>query len=244
MKLLTDITYKTIADQDLKLDLYLPDTDTADLLIYFHGGGMEAGDKADNKKLYENLVSRGKAVISANYRMYPTAAFPEFIIDAASVIAWAKQHLAEYITPGKFFIGGSSAGAYLTAMLAYAPNYLGEHDIRTTDIAGYIINSAQMTTHFNVLREKGIDNRKIVVDEAAPIYFIGPDMSFPNVLILAADADMPCRLEQNQMFIKSLEMFGCPKEKVKFLLMEGFNHCGYDQLELFFDIVYNYMQEA
>ena len=236
-----DLIYKTVDGQDLKLDLYLPEADCADLLIYFHGGGIEAGDKENNRNMYENLVGRGKAVISANYRMYPTAVFPQFLEDAASVVNWAKENLKQYITPGKFFIGGSSAGAYLTAMLAYDTHYLGAHGIKTTDIAGYIINSSQMTTHFNVLREHGIDSRKIVVDEGAPVYFIGPDTVFPNVFILTADADMPCRLEQNQMFLKTLEMFGCPAEKVKFTLMKGYGHCKYDGTEQFFDMIYDYM---
>ena len=239
MEIIKDIIYGTEAPESQVLDLYLPDDTEADLFIYFHGGGLEHGDKSC--KIVDNVFARGKAVISANYRMYPKAAFPDFLEDAAMVVNWAKEHISEYKKVNKIFIGGSSAGAWLTAMLALDPQYLGKYGIKTTDITGYIINSAQMTTHFNVLRERGIHTKRIMVDEAAPVYFVNENTVFPNMYIIVSDNDMACRLEQNLMFIKTLEMFGCPAEKRVYKLMEGFKHCQYDGNEDFADILCDYM---
>ncbi len=83
----------------------------------------------------------------------------------------------------------------LLPSLAYAPDYLGKHGIKTSDIAGYIIDSAQMTTHFNVLRERGLHTKCIRVDETAPVYYLNADTYFPNVFIIVADQDMACRYE-------------------------------------------------
>lgn len=239
MKLIKDIIYGTQDPKSQVLDLYLPDTETADVLIYFHGGGIESGSK--EQSFLSQFTEQGKAVISADYRMYPTAVFPEFIEDAAAVVKWAIDHMEEYIHVKNLFVSGSSAGAYLTAMLAYAEDYLGKHGICNTDITGYIIDSAQMTTHFNVLRERGIDSRRIVVDEAAPVYFVTDKTHFPNALVLVSDNDMPCRPEQNLMFLKTLEMFHCPSEKIVYKLMEGYTHCGYTGNDTFIALLNEYM---
>ena len=242
MKIFKDINYGSNGNKNQVLDLYIPDCEVTDLLIYFHGGGLEFGDK--NSVLVENMAKQGKAVISANYRMYPDAVFPEFLEDAAMAVNWAVKNIAGYIKVNKIFVGGSSAGAWITAMLAFAPQYLEKYNIQTTEITGYIINSAQMTTHFNVLREKGINTKRIVIDEAAPIYYINENTVFPNVFIIVADNDMACRLEQNQMFLKTMEVFGAPVERIRYKLMEGFRHCAYDRLEEFAEILINYMNDT
>lgn len=240
MKLIQDIIYGTEAPESQKLDLYLSEGEEADLFIFFHGGGLENGRK-ENCLLFDRLAVGGKAIISANYRMYPNAAFPDFLEDAAMVVNWAKKHMKEYQKINKLFVGGSSAGAWMTAMLAFDPTYLAKYDIATTDVTGYIINSAQTTTHFNVLRERGLNTKRIMVDDAAPVYFLNENTVFPNVYIIVSDDDMPCRLEQNLMFMKTMEMFGCPSEKLTYKLMKGFKHCRYDKTEEFTDMLIDYM---
>ena len=44
--------------------------------------------------------------------------------------------------------------------------------VDTDFISGYISDSAQMTTHFNVLRERGLDTRLERIDEAAPLFYL------------------------------------------------------------------------
>lgn len=243
MKTIKDIVYGTADAQKQALDIYLPDdevTEVEDVLIYFHGGGLEKGGKGFALQ-YERLVNSGRIVVSADYRIYPNAVYPDFLEDAASAVKWVKDNLGRYKTFKRIFVCGSSAGAYLTAMLAFDEKYLGVHGIRTTDIAGYIIDSAQMTTHFNVLRERGISRYRIVVDEAAPVYHITENTVFPNALILVSDQDMPCRLEQNLMFLKTAELYGCPEGRMQYKLMEGYKHCGYDKTEVFADVLIHYM---
>lgn len=242
MELIKDIVYGADDPDSQVLDLYLPDTEEADLFIYFHGGGLENGDKA--WILVENVAKLGKAVISANYRMYPNAKFPDFLEDAAMVVNWAKEHMHEYKKINKIFVGGSSAGAWQTAMLAFDTQYLDKYGIKTTDINGYIINSAQMTSHFNVIAERGINPKRIIVDDAAPVYFINENTAFPNIFVIVSDNDMACRLEQNLMFLKTLEMFDCPSEKVTYKLMKGFGHCEYDCNEDFAEALCDYMNSV
>lgn len=243
MNIMKDIIYGTQDSNNQVLDLYLPEggaDQASDVLIYFHGGGLEHGNKSGGVH-FEHLVNAGLIVISANYRMYPDAKFPDFLEDAASVVNWAREHLSSYKKVKKTFVGGSSAGAYMTAMLAFDPTYLGAYGIKTTDIDGYIIDSAQMTTHFNVLAERGINPKRILVDEAAPVYFLNENTEFPNALVVVSDDDRPCRLEQNLMFLKTAEMLGCPEGKLQYRLMEGYKHCKYTGSEMFADIILQYI---
>lgn len=108
------------------LDIYLPDNEVKAIIIYFHGGGLEAGDKKDAAVFADYLADRGIALISPNYRMYPGAKYPEFIEDAALAVKWAFDHMPDYTPCRKFFIGGSSAGGYLSMMLCFDRQYLGE----------------------------------------------------------------------------------------------------------------------
>ena len=114
----TDISYGPLPEQ--KLDVYLSDGESgrSPLFIYFHGGGLEAGNKGNGGvEAFSELAGRGISVVSADYRMYPGARFPDFVSDAAECAAWCRNNL----TSGEIYIGGSSAGAFLTMMLAFDP---------------------------------------------------------------------------------------------------------------------------
>ena len=64
-------------------DSYTPHQPSGNLLLYFHGGGLEGGDKSDLNLMPEMLTDQGITLVSANYRMYPEARFPDYV-DAVS----------------------------------------------------------------------------------------------------------------------------------------------------------------
>ena len=177
-----DIAYK----EDLELDIHLPEREEFDLFVYFHGGGLESGNKTMHPSFSEYLTANGVAVVSADYRMYPTAKYPEFIDDAARCVAYVKEHVSEWGRCEGIYVGGSSAGGYLSQMLCFDESYLGAYGVCVFDIAGFLHDAGQPTTHFNVLRERGMDTRRIVVDEAAPLYFVGCREKNPPMLFITA----------------------------------------------------------
>ncbi len=236
---LFDVPYDDKSPRNI-MDIYLPDGEYRDVLVYFHGGGLETGDKVWHQNSIKRFNDGGIAVVSANYRLLPDAKFPDFLEDAAKAVSTVKS--SEYGTDKRIFVGGSSAGAYITAMLAYDPGYLAAHGIKNTEIAGFVINSSQMTTHFNILGQRGVSPKRIACDEAAPVYFLDEGMEFPNALILVADNDMPVRYEQNLMFCKTLEHIGCPADKYRLVVMENATHCSYDGEERFTDTVKEFIE--
>ena len=224
MKNILDISYGSAPNQTL--DLILPEAENFPLFIYFHGGGLEAGDKAGAVSMKEFLVSHGVAVISANYRMYPAAHYPDFVEDAAAVVDWAFSHIGEYGHCRNVYVGGSSAGGYLSMMLCFDSKYLAQYGLEKK-IAGYVHNAGQPTTHYNVLRERGIDSRRLIVDEAAPLYHIGVNESYPPMIFLVSDDDMKNRLEQTELVISTLKHFEYDQSKIELRLMHG-GHCAHN----------------
>lgn len=228
MRRLDNIAYSRY--KDCVLDLYLPEQESFDVVVFFHGGGLESGGKEDNIDAYSELTDNGIAVASANYRMYPNAKYPDFIEDAAEAVNWVMEHIESYGRYGNLYIGGSSAGAYLSMMLCLDKRYLAKHSIDSNVIKGYIFDSPQPTTHFNLLQERNMDIRRVIVDDSAPIFHICENSKIPPMLILVSDGDIPNRFEQIQLFCSTLKHFGCPEDSIHYKLMKGFGHTGYDHV--------------
>ena len=95
MRTLSDICYNQNTQQCL--DVHLPACDEFPVFLYFHGGGLETGDKSKQKILFEYMVSHGVAVVSANYRMYPDAKYPDFLVDAADAVAWVFENIGNLL---------------------------------------------------------------------------------------------------------------------------------------------------
>jgi acetyl esterase/lipase len=183
-----------------KLDLYLPPTGRDfPALVWFHGGGLTGGNK-DDGKIARTFAGAGIAVAMVNYRLSPKATFPAYVEDAAAAFAWVREHIAEHDgDPAKVFMGGHSAGAYLSSMVGMDARYLQKLGLEPNAIAGLIPVSGQMMTHFAVRKERGIAENTIMADEAAPIYYTRKET--PPFLILFGDHDWPARLEENQYFV-------------------------------------------
>ena len=222
MKTTLDVAYGTCDAQ--RLDIYAPDGKTRAVFLYFHGGGMKKGDKSGASAYASYLVERGIALISANYRMYPEAKYPDFVVDAASCAAFAKKYASDELGCDKLYIGGISAGGYLSMMLCFDPGYLAAAGMDNSQIAGYLHGAGQPTAHFNVLAEKGIDPRRVIVDETSPLYHVGTAESYPPMRFIVSDNDMQNRYEQTMLILSTLKHF----EYTNFdhIVMHG-KHCSY-----------------
>ena len=224
MKLLENISYQ----DGQHLDLYLPDTTQFDLFVYFHGGGLKSGHKADEtaKLIAPFLAEHGVAVASCNYRMYPDAKYPDFVRDAASAVHWLSQHVGDYGKCERIFVGGSSAGGYLSMMLCFDGRWYAEKGDFPVPVCGYFHDAGQPTCHFNVLRERGIDSRRVIIDDSAPLYHIGTAEEYPPMAFVVSDNDMKNRFEQTQLVLSTLRHFGYDQSKIFYHLMHG-THCAH-----------------
>lgn len=230
-----DICYSKLSHDRNCLDIYLPDEKIEKVYIYFHGGGIESGSKGIEN--IERYLKRNIAVVCPNYRLYPNAKFPQFIEDAAEAAAFIKSNPALVGNCDQIFIGGSSAGGYISMMLYFNSEYLAKHNLLASDFSGFIFDAGQPTTHFNVLRERGNDTRKIVIDESAPLYYVKEYENSPRMLIFVAENDIKCRFEQTKLLISALDHFNYPKDLITYHYMENYSHCGYLKDDIYCDKV-------
>lgn len=114
-----DIQYVPDGDAAQRLDLYLPEQETdhpLPLVVWIHGGGWAAGNKADCPAVY--MVPRGYAVASVEYRFSQKAVFPAQIQDCQAAIRWLRANSQKYnIGPAHIGVWGASAGGHLVALL-------------------------------------------------------------------------------------------------------------------------------
>ena len=223
MKLIENIPYGTDSEKQ-RLDIYLPDMEAKAVFLYFHGGALEKGSKKSASVFAPYHTERGVAVVSANYRLYPDACYPEFICDAAMAVAFTKEYMDKNLACDRLYVGGSSAGGYLSMMLCFDARYLTDVGLDNSAISGYFHDAGQPTAHYKVLSHSGIDHRRIIVDESAPIYHVGLAKNYPPMRFIVSDNDMKGRYEQTMLMLSTLSHFGY--DGFDHVVMHG-KHCEY-----------------
>lgn len=192
------------------LDIYMPDgAALAPVVLFFHGGALRAGDKADGRIVAERLVPLGIGVVSANYRLTPDVMHPAHIEDAAAATAWVLGHIREFGgDPGSIFVSGHSAGAYLAALLALDASRLKVVGLSPDAIRGTIPISP-----FLYVEETAADRPKDVWGEnpadwlkASVTPHIGPGKG--PMLLIYADGDDAWRQRQNVRFGDEMRSVG------------------------------------
>jgi len=230
IEIVSDLAYKTGAAltdyewQRCKLDLYLPaGAKDFPTLLWFHGGGLQAGSKADpmTVSIARWFAGQGVAVALPNYRLSPQAKYPSYLDDAAASVVWLHEHIAEHGgDPAQIFVSGHSAGGYLTAMVGLEGSYLGRYGLSTEVIAGLIPVSGQMVTHSTVRQERGIPRTRPVTDQAAPLYHVRANA--PPTLCICGGEDLPARAEENRLFAAAMEAAG--HKRMEYLEVPGRDH--------------------
>jgi acetyl esterase/lipase len=122
-----DLSYGHAGGQSLLLDAYLPRRGRlSPAIVFFHGGGFRAGDKAffaPGEQAFApsalRLVRLGFAVFSVNYRLEPPAPFPAAIVDALRSVRWIRAHARRFgVDRARLASFGASAGGNLAALVA------------------------------------------------------------------------------------------------------------------------------
>jgi acetyl esterase/lipase len=120
-KVLRDLSYGP-HDRN-KLDLYVPKSDAPlPLVIWVHGGGWEGGSKNGGGPSLD-LLRKGYAVASINYRLSWQDRFPAQIQDCKAAVRWLRANAKEYnLDADHFGAWGASAGGHLVALLGTTPD--------------------------------------------------------------------------------------------------------------------------
>lgn len=132
------VAYGGLARQ--KLDIYLPKTGAVRaIILYLYGGGWVSGARWYYRLFGRTMAARGFAVVIPDYHLYPHAAFPKFVEDAALAFKWTHDNAKRLGgDAGHVFVMGHSAGAHIATLLAIDQKYLGAQGLNTATIKGVI----------------------------------------------------------------------------------------------------------
>jgi acetyl esterase/lipase len=123
------------------LDIYVPDdlTVPAPVLLFFHGGSWQFGDKNQYRALGQAFASKGIVTAVANYGLFPPHGFPRFVEDAARAFRHVRGNARAFGgDPDRIFLCGHSAGAHIATMLGVNGDYLREADVDPVSPRGII----------------------------------------------------------------------------------------------------------
>ncbi len=141
----TSEVYKKVGDTELALYIYQPaDQKPADrrpAIVFFFGGGWNAGSAAQFEYQSRYLAARGMVAISADYRVRTRnkSQAVDAVRDAKSAVRYVRTHAARLgIDAERIAAGGGSAGGHLAACTAL----LGDFDEPGEDAAISSVPSA------------------------------------------------------------------------------------------------------
>ena len=219
-----DIPYRDAAEgyaqERCKLDVYYPTNETdAPVVVWFHGGGIEGGEK----HIDPQLKNCGLVVVAANYRLLPKAPIDDILDDAAAAVAWTYKNIAKYNgSKRKIFVAGHSAGGYLLDMIGLDKRWLAKYGVDADSLAALVPFSGQCITHYNIRKQQGIPPLQATIDQYAPLTYVRADA--PPIIIISGDRELELfgRYEEQAYFWRMLKLVG--HKDVTLYEMQGYDH--------------------
>ncbi|HZF01870.1 MAG TPA: alpha/beta hydrolase [Methylomirabilota bacterium] len=254
---LPDLIYKTIGEESLKLDLYLPakTSGVSALIIWVHGGGWRAGDKKDVPIL--PLVSAGFAIASVDYRLSGQAKFPAQIEDVKAAIRWLRLHAPDYGLDVKHFgIIGHSAGGHLASLAGITGQNLifdvGDNLHKSSAVQAVCVMSgpSDMATMFEGADENrrsalvallggSLPEKQKLAEAASPLTYVHSNAP-PFLFIHGAD-DQTVPVQQAVTMSRKLEAAGV---KQKLIILPQTGHDVFARRQQFADEVRKFFTES
>ncbi|MGF1665587.1 MAG: alpha/beta hydrolase [Acidimicrobiia bacterium] len=114
----------TMVTDGLPVEVFAPtEPGPYPVLVTVHGGGWVGGSPDHMAPLADALAGENVVVFNITYTtMSDGGRFPDMVEDVACGVAHARANASEYTTtPERVFIAGFSAGAHLSALVAFAP---------------------------------------------------------------------------------------------------------------------------
>ena len=241
------------------LDIYLPEEGDGPFptYVFLHGGAFLAGDEQDLQfMLAIDGVNRGYAVVSVEYRKAFESKAPNALYDVKAAIRFLRAHAEEYrLDPGRFALGGDSAGAYyavFAAATAGVPAFDGPNPV-LPDVCGRVQAVVAQCGCYDLLTMTPEEDE---VQEGAAAGLIPPDLTaifiganprkfpdaaalldpvtyvtkeFPPTLVQVGREDTVVPCTESQRLAAVLEQ-RCGAERVRFQIFDGWNHCALNHI--------------
>lgn len=239
-----DIPYATsTAGEPLRLDLYLPESAGAPLLVWVHGGAWENGNKSAMP--LEPFIERGFAVASLDFSPASKAKFPGQVHEIKAGIRFLRAQAKRYgYDAGRIAILGASSGAHLAAVVGTSNGQddfegtLGDHRSESSDVHAIVsyFPATNLTTILTQSTPFGLRIREPAVTRllgaapseaeplarlASPVFQV--DRDDPALLLLHGDQDPQMPINQSHELEGAYERAGA---EVELIVVHGAAHGG------------------
>jgi acetyl esterase len=160
-------------------------------LIYFHGGGLVAGNLDTHDIIARMLANCGAArVVSVDYRLAPEYRFPAALEDASAAVRHISEHAAEFgIDSNRLGICGDSAGATLAAATTQTAAHGGGPRLRLQLLLCPILDHSRITASKLELSSGYLVDQATLDHDLMHYLPAGTDVANPRVSPLL-DADV------------------------------------------------------
>lgn len=121
-----DVPYRARPRRFHLLDIYRRRDAVGPLptIMYIHGGAFSMMSKDTHRVMAYLLAAQGYQVFNVNYRLGPVHTYPKPLKDVMAALEWILDNGASFgADTGRLAIMGESAGANLTASLAYCATH-------------------------------------------------------------------------------------------------------------------------
>lgn len=187
------------------LDLYRDRSGRASRPVFIHLHPIFGSKRLGTRYLFHRLAGAGWICVAANYRRGPDG-LSDSLIDAKKVIAWVREHGAEYgADPTAIFVAGSSLGGHLASLAAFTP---GDPD---TSVAGAI----SLYSYYG----------RVASDGPPSARFAYPTANAPPCFVVHGDQDTLVIVDDARRYVEQLR--ATSSNAVVYLELPGAQH-GFD----------------
>jgi acetyl esterase/lipase len=172
------LTYASRDGADLLLDLYLPANPVRrpiPVIVFLHGGGWSGGTRTTGPDFRRYFANDGFAMVSIEYRLTPSIAFPTNVEDVRTAVRWLKANAATHaLDPDRICLWGTSAGGHLAAVAALAPPgmFEGHDNVNQTSTVRCVLD-AYGPTRFDAMDAQTREEREALQPPVVTINVFG-----------------------------------------------------------------------
>jgi len=233
-----DVPYVADPHPEQHLDFHWPQGEEVPATVLFlHGGGMDEAGERRESPMYAPIcpafVEAGLGCATADYRLFPSFAWPAMPEDVAAAIVEVRELVEKRGgVPDRLFLFGHSSGCHLAAVVGTNPVYLQAVGLEPASLAGLVLMGCTLDKYDAALREENEKQIAAVFERhpedsetrlygtaeqwiaGNPAHHLGPHVPPTLVVVAHEERFFPSILEQGARFVRLLLEADVPADLV------------------------------